>query len=421
MLRTLLAAVVLPLVAAPQTQIPVADRSRFGNVHVVDASGGGAHTTIQAAISAALAGDTVLVRSGQYAGFTLSGKGLSIVGEVGATVVCQTASRIELVPLGQRALVRNVEMRVAAGLGSGIALVVANDAGAVRIEDCVLAARDFSRQEGLFVTSSPDVILRGCALRGGGMLNAGFTAEYAGPGGSATGSVLAAYESTFEGGDGGSGHNFVGGSGGAGWRQSGGTLRVERSSFQGGDGGESLDCQWGISGDGGPGLRIDPPWTSPVARAIESTFSGGAYGMHACGYAGNPGSPVVAGPGTFSSTPGPARSLAAAELVRDGTTLDFSVSGLAGESAFLLVSARDARATSTDYEGVLFASPRYVLREPIGTLVTAGTLHHAWNVPADLVPDGLSITLTAQAVLAAPTGAITLSNPVTIVVLDQVW
>src|SRR6187402_1540088 len=54
------------------------------DVFVVDASGGGDFTTLQAAVNAAADGDTLLVRTGSYAGFLLTGKGLSIVAERGA-------------------------------------------------------------------------------------------------------------------------------------------------------------------------------------------------------------------------------------------------------------------------------------------------------------------------------------------------
>jgi pectin methylesterase-like acyl-CoA thioesterase len=53
----------------------------LADVHVVDASGGGDFTTLQAAVNAAADGDTLLVRSGSYDGFLLTGKGLSIVAE----------------------------------------------------------------------------------------------------------------------------------------------------------------------------------------------------------------------------------------------------------------------------------------------------------------------------------------------------
>lgn len=421
-MRVLVAVFALPLALLPQSAVPRAERERFGHVLVVDAAGGGAYTDIQAAIGAAVAGDTVLVRSGQYAGFSLTGKGIAIVGEVGSTVVCQTTSTVTGVPLGQRVLLQNLELRMLPNsVFAGTGLGVTNNVGAVRIEECSLAAGIYSRQPGLNVSNSPDVIVRACDLHGGGTYGASYPVEYAGPGGTAIGSQVAAYQSTFLGGEGGSGVGIIGGFGGAGWTQHAGELRVEQGVFQGGDGGDNTDCLHGTGGDGGPGLRIDPPWGTPVVRSVGSTFTGGAYGLHTCGYSGNDGPPVSSGSGSLVISPGPARTLAAPALVRDATTLTFTASGQVGESVFLLISAHDGRETSPDYAGVLFAKPRYLLRVAIGTVPASGTLTYAWPVPDELVPDNLCLTLTAQAVLASPSSVVTLSNPVTIVVLDHAW
>ncbi len=57
-------------------------------VHVVDPSGSGDFTGIQAAVNAAASGDTILIKSGHYYGRTvIDGKGLKVVAELGATDV----------------------------------------------------------------------------------------------------------------------------------------------------------------------------------------------------------------------------------------------------------------------------------------------------------------------------------------------
>ena len=53
----------------------------FAGVLVVDAAGGGAFTQIQPAVDAALPGDLVLVRAGDYEGFTIAGKSVNVVGD----------------------------------------------------------------------------------------------------------------------------------------------------------------------------------------------------------------------------------------------------------------------------------------------------------------------------------------------------
>ncbi len=422
-MRIVLAALAVPILVAAQAALPRGEHRRIPAVHVVDAAGGGAFLDLPAAIAAATAGDTLLVRSGSYSAFVLDGKALSIVGDAGATVVCGTSSIVRLVPQGQVALLQNLQLRSVPGTGSdhlqGLGLT--DNTGAVRIEACVLRSGSLSRTPGLFVRNSVNVLVRDSDLRGGNGQFATPVPEVAGHGADAWNSSVAAYGSTFTGGDGGSGFGLFGGTGGAGWRLVGGGLRVERGAFRGGNGGESTDCSFGIGGSGGPGLRIEPPWTAPVVEARESTFSGGAYGMHACGYTGNPGPPISAGTGSYTTAPGPTRTLAAPSPVRDLSTVAFSMGGVPGEIAYLMVSARDTRETSAVYTGVLFAAPAYLLRVAVGTVPASGTLTYAWPIPDELVPDHLSLVLTAQVLFAAPSGALTLSNPLTLVVVDHRW
>ena len=53
----------------------------------MDASGAGQYLQISAAVAAAASGDTLLVKSGTYAAFTVDGeKSLSVVADTGASV-----------------------------------------------------------------------------------------------------------------------------------------------------------------------------------------------------------------------------------------------------------------------------------------------------------------------------------------------
>ena len=67
--------------------------SAQASVLVVDASGGGAFTSLQAAVDAAASGDLLLVKGGVYSGFTADGKALTIVEDSGhaASVLGQGA------------------------------------------------------------------------------------------------------------------------------------------------------------------------------------------------------------------------------------------------------------------------------------------------------------------------------------------
>lgn len=71
---------------------PAGAQSGSGATLVVDAAGGGNYTTIQAAIDAAAAGDTIEVRSGDYAGFTLD-KAVTVRGDGGAVVRADRAGQ----------------------------------------------------------------------------------------------------------------------------------------------------------------------------------------------------------------------------------------------------------------------------------------------------------------------------------------
>ena len=56
------------------------------DVHVVDGTGAGDFLTIQEAVDVAARGDTLLVKSGNYPGFTIEGKALQVVAESGQQV-----------------------------------------------------------------------------------------------------------------------------------------------------------------------------------------------------------------------------------------------------------------------------------------------------------------------------------------------
>ncbi len=61
---------------------------------IVDAAGGGGSqfTDIQSAVDAAVDGDRILVRAGTYAGFTIDGKGLAVLGDPGAGLFASAPS-----------------------------------------------------------------------------------------------------------------------------------------------------------------------------------------------------------------------------------------------------------------------------------------------------------------------------------------
>src|SRR5262245_13532469 len=76
---------------------------------VAPAPGPGVFSTeIQPAIDAAVAGDLVLVKSGAYAGFTIDGKGVSVVADAGASVDVNGSESVTHVSASQHVLFRGL-------------------------------------------------------------------------------------------------------------------------------------------------------------------------------------------------------------------------------------------------------------------------------------------------------------------------
>src|SRR5262249_40423605 len=65
--------------------------SALANVIVVNAAGGGNFMDIQSGVSSAFDGDTILVKPGTYAGFTINGKSVTVVADSGPAVNVQGA------------------------------------------------------------------------------------------------------------------------------------------------------------------------------------------------------------------------------------------------------------------------------------------------------------------------------------------
>ena len=96
---------VLPALLAA---VAVLSSSSLADVIVVDAGGGGDFVTIQAAVDAAVDGDTILVKPGAYAGFTATNKALSIVGDTMSTVHVGGGVRVLNLSAGKAFLLQNV-------------------------------------------------------------------------------------------------------------------------------------------------------------------------------------------------------------------------------------------------------------------------------------------------------------------------
>lgn len=144
-------------------------------VIVVDSQGGGDFTEIQSAIDAAQSGDTLLVKGGTYAHFTIDQKALTVVAEKGQTV--QTYNY----DLGGLIYAPNVVTNVAATMtvtvrGIDGAFVASHCDGRVRFEDVTTTGKagtcdpelglTYDAEGGMFVQDSDAVSFVHCTLQG---------------------------------------------------------------------------------------------------------------------------------------------------------------------------------------------------------------------------------------------------------------
>ena len=88
---------------------------------LVVAPSGAPYTQIQPAIDAAVDGDTILVKAGNYPGFTLDAKSLAVVADVEDSVQLTSLTRIENLGPGQCATLtgRSARSSRARGFASG--------------------------------------------------------------------------------------------------------------------------------------------------------------------------------------------------------------------------------------------------------------------------------------------------------------
>ena len=220
-----------------------------GRVHIVDSAGSGDFLEIADAVTAALDGDVVLIRSGTYAAFAINGKGLSIVPESGAVVY---TGPIEVGNLPEPSDV----------LLGGL-LVRGEEGPAVWLHDCEGTVRLHQLQVlepappwKDAVTNSPALQVELCTDVGvdGCRLPAGDTApDFDGSHALvARGSSVMLFDSVFLGDEGDEAATFDGDNGGSGAQVDASFLFAARCRFVGRSGGDTYfnNGQGGFGGDG---------------------------------------------------------------------------------------------------------------------------------------------------------------------------
>ena len=406
-----------------------------GNVIVVDDQPGPGvdFTDVQLAIDSAAEGDTILLKGGAYAPFTVSAKSLIVLAELDEGVFVDGRLTVRNLAANQSATLRGLKTGVAAEEG----LVVNNNQGPVWIEDCILRGglgdNDFvapfgplDSYPGARVMDSPFVSLARCDLSGGAGLDVFDEAFQTCPGGGgdgllATNSRLALYDCNFAGGSGGSMLDTDpcgGGDGGDGLSIDGGFAFASRCSFTAGDGGNGdsdlFSC--GSGGDGGDGIRMLA--NGPQVELLENTFQagqGGSAGGSGCS-GGAQGVSVSVQTGTETTHPGTGRKLRAASPVREQETVDLIFRGQPGDQAFALLSLEQGFAWMPPLLGVQVIGSYQVF--PMGQIGATGVLVAPVAV-GNIHPAAEALTVYLQMGAIDQNGEPFLGGNSAVVILDQ--
>lgn len=402
--------------------LAVATSAAAQQVHVVDAGGAGDFTTIQDAIDAASPDDIVYIRAGSYAGATLSGKPLALVGEPDALVEVHSQLFIEGLPQHTTTLVSGLDIHGPDG-ESDAALRAEHCAGTLWVQSCELrgshAGPGFA-DFGVHLIDCADVVLMRIVARGGN--HASFPQHQGRSGMFATDSRIWTFESEFRGTSGGF-EDDVGGLGGSGVElHQGSEMFSAYGEFHGGVGGGADDdfnmsCSCiicGVPGMGGSGIAFHQGSHATLHRAEFHPASGGPS-VSAAGCPDGPAgeSLFLLGGSSASMLGGVPRGLRVSPVAFEGSSFQMTFFGAPGEVAWV-VAGLDVRPNylPTKLAPLLVQTP-FVVAKPFGVVPAAGFQQLNPTTPA--LPAGLEgVVVTLQAYFA-PSGQ--LSNGTSTVIL----
>lgn len=391
--------------------------AQAAEVRVV-APAGAPYATLQAAITAANDGDVVLVKSGDYAGATIEGKGLAIVEDSGAVARVTGTLLVQNVAAGQVVVVTGLEIAAA----NAPALEARAVAGSLRVESCALRV-----SPSFAVTSVPacelvdaaDAVLVATQCTGGTTQNGII------PGGAAvraTRGRLALYDCVLQGAPG----VFQAGRGGPGIALVDGELFASNCDLRGGGGGPG-----GVQFTGGPGCFAQLPLpggpggdaaslsTAQPVRVLDCRpvgGSGGPGGVNACGSQAAAGSAGGASLVSATALSGVARVLSGSSVAREGQAHALRIRGVPGERAWVFLAAGGGHAFHASLAGVAAIQNPFLLRLPLGVIPAGGELDASLAVP-ELGPQVAASLRHAQVVCVSP-GSLRLAGPCVLVRLD---
>jgi hypothetical protein len=398
-----------------------------GGVRIVEATGTQNFSDIASAVAAAPDGAVLLVGQGNYSGFSISAKSISIFAVPGATVNVTQPISIVGIAVDQTVVLSGMHVETQyPQLTFDPELSIDGCAGTVRVQSCSIKAYDWDAgfcpgpllagRAGARVTNSTRVGFTNCTITGGqgeGLYPDDVAtctpAAPGGPGVEIVSGSVAIYDSIATGGIGGGSKGTIG-HGGPGLELDSGTMFASASTFHGGTGGASyLEIPMACGGTGGDGCALSG---SATFYEVGCSFQGGSQGFFPCG--GHTGQPISGG--SLTSLPGPARVMTIAPLVKgDLGAWSVNASGAAGDRDYLLASLSPGFQITPAFHGA-WLELRSALLPPflLGTGASIAT-----SAPApDLAPGSLFERRFTQLATRA-SGQVYLGSAAVLLLIDR--
>lgn len=287
-------------------------------------------TNLAGAVTAAADGDTLLVQSGNYAGFTVNGKSLEILAAPSAAVTVVGQVSIRNISTSMFVSMRGLTV---VGSATPALLRVRDSQGTVWIEDSfVLSGSIFAAGHACLVESSTSVVLVNCTLTGG---HTTFAGQPAGDGLRALNSDIVLQGCAMRGADGVCSSNACN-EPGAGLSVDSSTVDLQSTTLRGGGSGPGFCCQGGtgdcvVVGKGGPALQSLS--ADSILRGTEATLVPGSA-LGPCGISGD----TWTGTAVLNLMPATTLSLDVAATVVTDEPLTASVQGAPLAPVFLVLT-----------------------------------------------------------------------------------
>ncbi len=394
----------------------------LGDVLTVDDSGGSDFLSIAPAVAAATPGDTILVRPGSYAGFTVD-KDVRILGEGPGQPEVLGEVRIETLGPGAVVVLDRFDVRP---VGNAPALRVIADQGVVHVQRSSLwGGTNYVQASPGAILSTGYVFLTDCSFRGSLAFLGTLTNS---PGMRIEAADVAMDSCAVNGGIGYVEFGLFGYSipGAAGLVMQSGLLFASNSTVTGGRGGDSPpayscdDPPPNAASDGGTGLVTNQPTTFIGSQV--SGGAGGEGGFDACGGGGAdgaPGAPYTGMPPTF--LPETARVSTWSPRWWEvsscaGSIVEVELSGEPGDQVFLAWSYRSTFNFELALRGVWLPRLPTIESTPFAVLPASGQLTATVQLPAPAAGE-LAADRFVQAYFVDSNGSPALGTPGSVVIL----